>query len=183
MADAYFTLTPAIIERFWSNVSRCAHGATCQQCCWLWQGDIAPNGYGKFSIKSRGQSAHRLAYRLAFGTFFPQLFVCHRCDVKHCVNPSHLFLGTAFDNSHDALKKGRLHSPIADIWTYRRDEHLASLPRGEQLPQAKLTAAQVRDIRHASQQGETQESIAIRFHVSRSTVEGIVLRKTWKHVD
>jgi hypothetical protein len=34
--------------------------------------------------------------------------VLHRCDVKACVRPDHLFLGNQSDNLSDAALKGRL---------------------------------------------------------------------------
>ena len=33
--------------------------------------------------------------------------LCHHCDNPPCINISHLFVGTAFDNMHDRDLKGR----------------------------------------------------------------------------
>jgi len=51
--------------------------------------------------------AHRLAWEEAKGPIPDGLFVLHRCDVRGCINVDHLFLGTAKDNTHDMMAKGR----------------------------------------------------------------------------
>lgn len=50
---------------------------------------------------------HRLAYNYYYEEDPEELFVCHTCDEPRCVNPEHLFLGTAEDNTWDAIAKGR----------------------------------------------------------------------------
>ena len=78
--------------------------------CWIWHG--ASNEYGRFSIYGEAKHAHIVSWYLNTGEW-PKKFVCHKCDTPLCVNPDHLFLGTARDNTHDALRKGRkLGAPI-----------------------------------------------------------------------
>jgi hypothetical protein len=72
--------------------------------CWEWQGKNDPAGYGRYSI---GYYAHRLAWEYINGEIPISMFVCHHCDNPLCVNPLHLFLGTAKDNTDDMIKKGR----------------------------------------------------------------------------
>lgn len=80
--------------------------------CWLWEGAFNANGYGRFSLGGQSTWAHRAAYRIFIGEIpegegWHGTCVCHKCDIKHCVNPAHLFLGTAKDNVLDRDEKGR----------------------------------------------------------------------------
>ena len=95
-----------ITKRFWSKASRV-------NSCLIWQAAKNRQGYGCFNVprpngKQKFVLAHRMASRLAFGPFDPDLDVCHHCDTPACVEPSHLFLGTQQDNASDAVSKGRM---------------------------------------------------------------------------
>ena len=88
------------IDRFWSRVEK-------TDTCWLWMGCLASNGYGFFKYDYRQMRAHRFAWQITYGPVPKNMLVCHKCDVRRCVNPEHLFIGTQLDNIHDMLKKGR----------------------------------------------------------------------------
>src|SRR5688500_14913394 len=74
--------------------------------CWIWQGHIAKNGYGKSNMGSVSEgtyictSAHRISY-IAFKGVIPKDYhVDHLCRVKSCVNSDHLEAVTARENIH-----------------------------------------------------------------------------------
>lgn len=80
--------------------------------CWLWEGSTGNSGYGKLRVgHSQDYSAHRISFLAFNGPISKGLCVLHKCDVRICVNPDHLFLGTKKQNSQDMVRKGRNHSP------------------------------------------------------------------------
>lgn len=81
--------------------------------CWLWTG-ARTNGYGHLTRGLGNGYAHRHAWSIANRRVVPKgMHVCHKCDVRECVNPAHLFVGTPSDNIRDAIAKGRhIASPL-----------------------------------------------------------------------
>jgi hypothetical protein len=76
--------------------------------CWIFTGKLNPAGYGKKRYMGKIHGAHRLSYELHYGKIKnPDLFVCHKCDNRDCINPDHLWLGTNNENMLDMMHKGR----------------------------------------------------------------------------
>lgn len=104
-----------LADRFWEKVDRSDPGG-----CWLWTGAAkGTTGYGNFKVRSYvAESAHVVAWQLAHGGQPPDGFdVCHTCDVRLCVNPAHLVLGSHLENQRDMAAKGRATRYRA-AWTH-----------------------------------------------------------------
>ena len=135
--------------------------------CHLWQGAVSRWGYGVLNIR-RGFTthAHRFAWTLANGPIPEGMSVCHHCDVRLCVNPDHLFLGTAKENALDRGVKGRC-----------RTGHRA----GELSPHAKMTYATVLEIRALLASGLRQKDVAARLGLHKSRVQSVASGASWKY--
>lgn len=98
-------------ERFWPKVDKRALDE-----CWLWNAAIDTMGYGVINGGGRGRKlyAHRVSYELAVGPIPSELEILHSCDVRPCVNPAHLSVGTRKDNVADARSKHRLRGRFSD---------------------------------------------------------------------
>lgn len=133
--------------------------------CWIWSASTKRNGYGQIGIggKRAGmREAHRVSWMLHRGEIPAGAFVLHRCDVKTCVNPDHLFLGTQLDNIRDMDAKGRRR-----VVAHSGERHYA----------AKLTADQISAI---CSDGRSQVAIARDYGISQSQVSRIKLGRTWR---
>jgi hypothetical protein len=108
--------------------------------------------------------AHRLSYLAFKGPIPIGLYVCHKCDVRECVNPDHLYLGTAADNARDRDTRGRSGS-------HKR--------RGENSHKAKLNNDKVRAI---LADDRSQSQIARDHGVTQSVISRIKNGRSWGHV-
>lgn len=76
--------------------------------CWIWMGHTSKQRrYGAINVNGKQEQAHRASWMIHNGEIPKGINVLHKCDTGECVNPSHLFLGTQYDNVMDMVKKGR----------------------------------------------------------------------------
>ena len=97
-------------------------GKTDENGCIHWGLALDSDGYGSVSIKGKAQKAHRVSYYLHKGLIPDGLVVRHTCDVKSCVNPEHLIVGTVQENADDAVERNRLHKPKGTLHPNARIE-------------------------------------------------------------
>lgn len=119
--------------------------------CREWQGCCGSHGYGQITFKTKGMITHRAMYEVFFGAIPKGKMVLHKCDNRRCINPEHLFLGTAADNTKDMIAKGRDNLDC----------------------NAKLSDEQVREIRELYFTNLSQIEVAKRFDISQATVSRV----------
>lgn len=141
------------LDRFWRKVDKTGK-------CWIWTGAASRNGYGKLRLSKRYYLAHRLSYQIKNGEVSKGLLVCHTCDIRLCVNPDHLFLGTHQDNAQDKVNKNRQL-------------------KGRQIRQAILTEDQVLSIRKRYICGEKIPDISRELELTYHNVYNVITGRTW----
>lgn len=160
-------LSPSrFIDRYWMRIDK--HGPypgrkgkwQLTTRCWSWLGKTDRLGRG--SLYGYGL-ASRLAWEIHHGCIPKGLCVCHKCDNYNCVNPGHLFLGTALKNARDKIEKGR---------GVNGSKHWAH----------KLVESQVTEIRNLAKTGVATKLIAKNFKITPGNTKRIISRRIWRHI-
>lgn len=108
--------------RFWSKVDKKGE-------CWIWTGSTNPDGYGRFKVNGKLEQAHRFSFNFHFDKPEDNKHVLHKCDVRCCVNPDHLFLGSHSDNMKDMYKKERHNNRLYALCHPEKKHHSKGLCR------------------------------------------------------
>lgn len=91
-------ITQSVEKRFWKKVEK-------TEFCWNWKAAVNPSGHAVMKIDGRNRGAHRISYAIHYGEIPENLMILHKCHNPKCVNPGHLYAGTAKDNSQDEVKR------------------------------------------------------------------------------
>lgn len=121
------------------------------------------DGYCYIRKNYKQVRAHRHIYQECFGEIKRGLVVRHKCDVRNCINPEHLELGTHTDNMRDSVERGRKAI-------------------GEKSGRNKITEEIAREIKTMLQDGKRNFEIMSELGVSDKIVSKIRKNETWKHV-
>mgnify|MGYP002144358158 FL=1 len=132
--------------------------------CWEWTACRNADGYGCFSYKAIMRGAHCTAWFLTYG-YWSDLCILHSCDNPGCVNPNHLREGTKLDNARDKVARNRM----ADT-------------KGAQNGHAKLTEADVLQIRDLYSKGLTQVELSEMFGLALGYTSYVTKGKSWGHI-
>lgn len=131
------------------------------QDCWNFQKTSKSTGYGGLMQNYKQTDSHRISWEVFFGEIPENMCVLHKCDVRSCVNPHHLFLGTRGDNNKDrAMKNRSCH--------------------GVQHPLSKLNDTDVENILKSNL---SSKKAAKFWNVSPTLIKNIRNRRTWRHVE
>lgn len=143
--------------------------------CLIWLGHADAEGYGiAFMTREDGgknRRVHRLTYEDRFGAIPPGMMVCHRCDIPSCINPDHLFLGSADENSRDKVRKGRaIPGP--------RDNSKSRNPNCKLSPES-VESIRARHVFGARSGPNCTAALAREFSVNRTQIQKIARGQQW----
>jgi len=140
--------------------------------CRLWQGYADKQGYGRRKVlldngKWRTIGTHRWVMEELLGRRLgPKEVILHACDNPPCFRIDHRSVGTLAENNADMKRKKRNKKPPPHVY------------HGEAHPMAKLTQAQVEEIK--ARRKERGADLAREFGVNRTTIYRVLNGIRWK---
>lgn len=126
--------------------------------CWLWDSAYVDHRYGVMWLEGGNKYAHRISFMLHNGDIPAGMHVCHKCDNPACVNPDHLFLGNAKDNTQDCIRKKRKAGQT-------------------------LTVEQVSEIKRRLKNGEKQTALVKEYGTTLKAIGAIARGTSWRNVE
>ena len=152
------------IDRFWQMIEKQPSG------CWLWGGPKFGNKYGQLLVSEKEvTTAHRFSWRVHKGEIPRGKYICHKCDVRNCVNPDHIYVGDHEDNTQDSVSRG--------LYKVSKSRRRFKLVRRGELPKNRiLTREQAEQIRkdYAAKKFN-QAQLAARYGVSQPLISKTIL--------
>lgn len=151
-------LTESDIRRFHAKYTRGA-----PDDCWPWTAGKSTDGYGRLRVQGKSLNAPRIAFYLEHGRW--PVTARHTCDNPPCTNPAHIIDGTQADNVADMLSRDR--SPVIGM-------------TGERNPYARLSRAQVDDLRRRHAEGTTVRQLARELDYDESSMSKLLRGVLWR---
>jgi hypothetical protein len=131
--------------------------------CWVTRKVASGNGYPYARYNGKQITLARASYLIHYGGEIKKnQMIRHTCDNKTCVNPRHLLLGSAKDNTRDALERGLIAT-------------------GERHHNAKITAHDVRAMFILRDHGYGPSYLAQIFGMGNDQINRILKGKAWKY--
>lgn len=69
------------------------------KACMPWPGVVSVNGYGRIRVDGKWVGIHRIMYEFFRGPIPSGMVIDHLCRNRSCVNPAHLEVVTAEENT------------------------------------------------------------------------------------
>lgn len=138
-----------------------------QNGCILWEGLKNSKGYGKvwYPKTKKLILLHRLiCFKVTEDIEILNKVVLHSCDIRNCINPDHLSMGTQKQNIRDAVKRGRMSK------------------RGVLSNRTSLTEQDIRDIRRLHSEGVMQKDLALKYKMRPNSISCIISKTNWSHI-